>query len=397
MQGWLREQRDRIEEQGEQLAENAAELEEHREIELELLGINEDLQVILEKLRRSETRYRELAESITDLFFAMDKNLRYTYWNKASERLTGIPAHEALGKSIHELFFGDPEALEQAAAVYSKVLSCGMGDTFINRYERDGQEFHFEVHAYPVEDGLTVFARDVTERMEMQGELEARNEELDSYSTAVSHDLASSMVIIRDFAGEAMRSCNDNDAERTAGYIRDIDKAVKMTLEYIEGLMVYARAGYCDEEAEPARSDLILRAVLDELKNGIEKAGARVSVSRGLPQVLASPAKLRQVFSNLVRNALGHARVDEPVVEIGSLQVSDKVTFFVCDNGHGIPPEMHRAIFLPFKRTQDSTTPGWGMGLAVAKRAVESWGGRVWVESSPGKGCCFYFTARAAG
>ncbi|MBN2028130.1 MAG: PAS domain S-box protein [Actinobacteria bacterium] len=395
LQGQLSKQRSRIEDQKDKLAQNTAELEVHRKVELELLEINEELQEILDRLRRSETRYRELAESITDLFFALDMDLRYTYWNKASERFTGIPAREALGKSIHELFFGDPDALEQAVAVYSEVLRSGMGDAFINRYERDGQEFYFEVCAYPVEEGLTVFAKDITERMRVQKELQARSEELDSYAGAVSHDLAGSMVVIGDFASAALRYCEADDVERAAEYMREIDKAVTTIREYIEGLMVYARAGYSESEGESAASDLILRAVLDDLARSIEDAGAEVRLLHGSPAVLASPAKLRQVFSNLVQNALDHARSDELVVEIGSIQVSDEVTFFVRDNGQGIPPEMHGSIFLPFKGTRDSGGPGWGMGLAIVKRAVESWGGRMWIESVPGEGCCFYFTVPA--
>ncbi|MFW6113752.1 MAG: PAS domain-containing protein [Actinomycetota bacterium] len=111
---------------------------------------------------RAEHRYRELAESITDVFFAVDRELRYTYWNRASEELTGIPADEALGRSIYELFPG--ESGIRAADFYREVLRSQRSDTFTNRHYISGRERWFEINAYPTSDGLVVFSRDITEK-----------------------------------------------------------------------------------------------------------------------------------------------------------------------------------------------------------------------------------------
>jgi len=114
-----------------------------------------------EALRISEERYRDLTESISDVFFAMDKNLRYTYWNKASEKLTGISAEEAIGKSLTEVF---PDVKgTKVEQLYKETLRTQQPQSFENRYQINGKNFVFEINAYPAEDGLSVFVKDITE------------------------------------------------------------------------------------------------------------------------------------------------------------------------------------------------------------------------------------------
>ena len=128
-----------------------------------------------EEIRESERKYRELADSITDVFFAMDKDLRYTYWNKASEKLVGISAKDAIGKSIFELF-PDNEETRRAVRIYQAVLKLGHPQTFVNEYHLRGKKSFFEISAYPSKDGLSVFAKDITERKRMEENLRESEE-----------------------------------------------------------------------------------------------------------------------------------------------------------------------------------------------------------------------------
>ena len=118
-------------------------------------------------LLESEERYRELADSITDIFFAMDKDLRYTYWNRASEQLTNISAEDAIGKSIFEIF-PDNEGTKNAVKVYLEVLNTQQSQSFVNEFHLDGNQFFFEITAYPSKEGLSVFVKDITERKQME-------------------------------------------------------------------------------------------------------------------------------------------------------------------------------------------------------------------------------------
>ena len=127
-----------------------------------------------EALWKSEERYRELTESISDVFFAMDKNLRYTYWNKASEKLTGISAKDAIGKSLTEVF---PDVKgTRVEQLYLKALRTQQPQSFVNEYQIKGKDFVFEINAYPTKDGLSVFVKDITEPQRMEEALRKSEE-----------------------------------------------------------------------------------------------------------------------------------------------------------------------------------------------------------------------------
>ncbi len=143
-----------------------------------------DRMKVEEALRESEERFRELAESITDVFFAMDVDLRYTYWNRASEALTGIPAADAIGRSIYELFPDEQGA--RAAEIYKEVIRTGEVRAFIKEHSLGGSKYYFEISAYPTRNGLSVFTRDITERKRTEDELRASEERYHAFLESVT-------------------------------------------------------------------------------------------------------------------------------------------------------------------------------------------------------------------
>ena len=122
-----------------------------------------------EALGESAIRYRELANSIADIFFALDKNLTFTYWNKASENLTGISEKDALGKSLYEIF---PKMIgTKTEESYLKALKTRQSQSFIQLYPIKGKTEFFEINVYPFRDGLSVFAKNVTHHKKMENAL----------------------------------------------------------------------------------------------------------------------------------------------------------------------------------------------------------------------------------
>lgn len=123
------------------------------------------------ELAASEQKFRELADSITDVFFAFDRELRYIYWNRASEILTGIPAAQAVGKSILDIFPDNPD-IQMPILLYQKVLETKQPQSMVNEYKIEGAPHFYEIHAYPTVNGLSVFVRDVTDVYQIQRDLE---------------------------------------------------------------------------------------------------------------------------------------------------------------------------------------------------------------------------------
>jgi len=162
-----------------------------------------------ETLRESEERYRELTESISDVFFAMDKDLRYTYWNKASEKLTGVSAKDVAGKSLTEVF---PDVKgTKVERFYIETLRTQQPQSFVNEFRLGGKNYVFEINAYPTKDGLSVFVKDITERKRAE-------EELIRLSSAVK--MSTDSIVISDLDGkiidvnEATLKMYDTDYKR---------------------------------------------------------------------------------------------------------------------------------------------------------------------------------------
>jgi PAS domain S-box-containing protein len=136
-----------------------------------------------EALLESHERYSQLANSIADIFFAFDKDLKYTYWNAASEKLMKISAEEAIGKSLYDLFPDTPQT-RIAEKKYREVLKTGLSQTFVNEYKIGGKDYYFEISVYPSKYGISVFSKDITERKQAEETLRESEERFRRLSEA---------------------------------------------------------------------------------------------------------------------------------------------------------------------------------------------------------------------
>ena len=165
----------------------------------------------------------------------------------------------------------------------------------------------------------------------------------------------------------------------------------------IDDLLEFSRAGRGDNPMEPTDCREILSQVLAGLSSSLREAGAVVRHD-GLPTVQGNPSQLTQVFQNLIGNAVKFRGAEPPEIHVSASRRDDEWLFLVRDNGIGIAPEYAERIFVIFQRLHGRNEyPGTGIGLAICKRIVTRHGGRIWVESQPGRGSSFYFTLPVAG
>ena len=185
----------------------------------------------------------------------------------------------------------------------------------------------------------------------------------------------------------------DGDADEFVHYA--VDGAQRMQA-LINDLLAYSRAGNGHTEWKPTDCGAVVARALANLRASVEETGARVIVS-DMPTVDGDTAQLTQVFQNLVGNALKFRGQAAPEIHIAAERADGDWLFSVRDNGIGVEPRHAERIFMIFKRLHGHTEyPGTGIGLSICKKVVERHGGRIWVESEPGKGATFRFTLPAS-
>ena len=223
-------------------------------------------------------------------------------------------------------------------------------------------------------------------------ELERSNEELQQFAYVASHDLQEPLRMVSSYTQLLVRRYGDKldgDAREFMDFI--VDGAARMK-QLIEDLLAFSRVGTRGRDFQETDSGAALAKALANLRAAQEASGATVTHDE-MPEVLADSVQLTQLFQNLVGNAMKFRAEEPPRIHV-SAQTRDEVwVFMVKDNGIGLDPQYSDRIFMMFQRLHNKTEyPGTGIGLAICKKIVDRHGGRIWVDSQPGKGSTFGFT-----
>ncbi len=369
-------------------------------------------------LREAGAYNRSLIEASIDPLVTIGPDGRITDVNAATEKATGFGRSELSGTDFCD-YFTDPE---RARIGYQQVFREGtVQDYPLEIRHRDGHTtpvlYNAAVYRHGNGEVAGVFAaaRDVTERRRMEAalkvayetlerrvaertaELARSNKDLEQFAYLASHDLQEPLRQVTGFGDLMRQRYLDKLDDRGQQYMAFMIEGAQRMSALVRALLDYSRVGRSDRKAAPVSAESVLGSVLLDLRTAVEESSA--SIERDpLPMVMADPVELGQVFQNLIGNALKFRREDvRPEIHIGCRQDPGTCTFWVKDNGIGIMPDLHEKAFAIFQRLHgQGKYPGTGIGLAICKKIVERFGGRIWIESTGGKGSTFFFTLPAA-
>jgi signal transduction histidine kinase len=234
---------------------------------------------------------------------------------------------------------------------------------------------------------------ELAERKKLITQLEANNAELERFTYTVSHDLRNPLVTIKGFLGMLNKDIQENRPDRIQSDFQRISGAADKMDELLSDLLELSRVGRIVNPPQEVALNTLIEDALENLDARIRSKNLTIKVSTDLPIVHGDRLRLREVFENLIDNAVKYlGSQPEPIIEIGTKRKNGDQIIFVRDNGLGIDAMYHTKIFNLFEKLNPSIE-GTGIGLALIKRIVEVHGGKIWVESEgAGKGSMFCFT-----
>jgi signal transduction histidine kinase len=232
---------------------------------------------------------------------------------------------------------------------------------------------------------------DITTIKRAQTALDDVNREQETFNYSISHDLRAPLVTINNYASIVVSDFSATLDPQVKSMVERIRAAAQRMEDTLKRLLEYSTLARQEVALTPVNVDALVTELLIEHRTMIEQKNADVLVDRPLPAVRGSRDLVRQVLTNLLTNAIKYVPPGEaPRVRIFAEVTDDSAAIKVEDQGIGIDPKFHERIFKVFERLHGySRYPGSGVGLAIAKRAVEKMNGKIWCESESGKGSCF--------
>jgi light-regulated signal transduction histidine kinase (bacteriophytochrome) len=226
-------------------------------------------------------------------------------------------------------------------------------------------------------------------------ELARSNAELEQFAYVASHDLQEPLRMVASYTQLLARRYKGKlDAAADEFIAFAVDGATRMQ-GLIHDLLSYSRLTVRGQTLQPTDSVFACKSALEHLRAAIEASNARITVG-DLPKVMAYGTQLTQLFQNLISNAIKYCDKRAPEIAVSAATDGGQWVFSVRDNGIGIEPQYSERIFQMFQRlhTREQYS-GTGIGLAICRKIAERHGGRIWVESQPGRGSNFLFTMPA--
>jgi len=355
-------------------------------------------------LRESEERFRTLIKSLHEGIWVLDKDDITTFVNPRMAEMLGYKEEEMTGKPVYA--FNDEQWMEYTIESLERRKQGVSEQLEGELVHKNGNPVYVLIEASPIFDKDGIYSgsiagiQDITERKNAENrlkqtmvELDRSNKELEQFAYVTSHDLREPLRMITSFSQSLEKRYKDKLDSNANEYIHFMVDGASRMQRLIDDILVYSRVSTRGQPFELVELDNVLQEVMINLKAAIEETDANIIIDI-LPTIQADPTQMKQVFQNLIANAIKfHKDGESPIIQISVKKEVGEWLFSVKDNGIGMDPELFGRLFNLFQRLHPPDKyPGTGVGLAVTKKIVQRHGGRIWVESQPGVGSTFYFT-----
>jgi len=353
-----------------------------------------------EQLKHAKENLELIYRVVPSAIFTVDTNRCITSWNNKAAELTGYTAEEVIGKEC--LIFAFEPCCYKCGLYANDVEKPVVGrECPIKR--KDGRTLTISKNADLLKDengniigGIESF-EDITERKEAelgQDELLKKvdhiNKELREFVSIISHDLKAPLRGIKTLANWILSDCADKLGDQANEQMNLLLERVELMYNLIEGTLQYSRAGW----AEGKRVQVNLNNFVPEIINMVvPPENITVTIENELPAIDCEEVHIMQVFQNLLSNAIKYMDKPQGWIKVGCVEQDGFWKFSVADNGPGIEEKHFEKIFKIFQALPTSPDfEGTGVGLTVAKKIIELYDGKIWVESKVGEGSTFFFT-----
>jgi two-component system sensor kinase FixL len=355
-------------------------------------------------LQESEARMRAIVDSAVDAIITIDEHGMVDRMNPSAQRLFGYTEAQMAGCNVAQLMAQPHRALHDGyLANYlrtgeKKVIGTGRE---VEGRRQDGSVFPMELTVAEMQLGqrrmFTGIVRDISERHHkdqlnaaLLQEISSANEELTNFAYVVSHDLKAPLRGIASLADWLATDYAALFDEQGKEHMRLLVNRVHRMNSLIDGILQYSRVGRVRETLAPVDLNRVLADVLDSLA---PPDTITVVVAPRLPTIAAEPTRIAQLFQNLISNAIKYMDKPRGLVDVGCSDDGNDWRFHVRDNGPGIEQRHFERIFQLFQTlVARDRVESTGVGLALVKKIVETYQGRIWVESEVGAGTTFWFT-----
>jgi PAS domain S-box-containing protein len=358
-----------------------------------------------EELRKSEEHFKSLVQNASEYaIYMLDPEGHVISWNKGAAKMKGYTEEEIIGKHFSLFYTEEENADGEPNYNLKKAIELGNYKKEEWRKKKDGARFLADISITPVFTaegqlkGFIEVTRDITERKKAEEEkimrliAEKKNEELENFAYILTHDLKAPLRNIVTLSNWITEENEQALSKEGREYLQLMKDKSEQLVNLVDEVLTYIRTDKSIVERKKVNCHSLVEEIIGTL---VISTNIHIKIDNALPVLNVSPVSMKQVFTNLLDNAIKHNDKEKIEIHVGCKEEEKRWVFYVKDNGPGISKEFHQRIFLLFqslkpKRDKKST----GVGLATVKKSVEKEGGEIWLDSDLGKGATFFFTIR---